>query len=381
MLSGISALSGRCSDWARRHRLLAVTLLSALLLADLVFAVTFSRSTVFLGTVGIGTTSPATTLSTVGNEYMTGGLGVGVVNTTAGSIKSSSLTVTGNSVTLSGLDTAVTDVDTGIPLCIVGTTVKRSRASDGSCSPSTPDGDIAENYGTEERVVRGEIVALGTTTSSREFKVNNPAPGEATSTTYTITTANVRKATLDRRDKLIGAVPTAPQILGSDVIDPAADPQLVALVGHVPVKMTLDGGDVAIGDPITVSSTTPGYGMKAVTSGRILGWALEPFTATSTSLEGMIEVYIQPQDWIAPQDFNALLDLSQLTATSTDTSFTTRFFSSLFARITTWLADASNGVAKVFAGEVHAKDKLCVGGTCVTEDQFKAMVAASAAGN
>jgi trimeric autotransporter adhesin len=43
--------------------------------------------------IGIGTTSPATTLSVAGNGYFTGGLGIGSVNTTAGT-----LTVGGNSV-------------------------------------------------------------------------------------------------------------------------------------------------------------------------------------------------------------------------------------------------------------------------------------------
>ncbi len=41
------------------------------------------------GEVGIGTTSPATTLSVAGNGYLTGGLGVGVVDTTAGEVKAS----------------------------------------------------------------------------------------------------------------------------------------------------------------------------------------------------------------------------------------------------------------------------------------------------
>ncbi len=38
------------------------------------------------GNVGIGTTSPATTLSVSGNGYLTGGLGVGLLNTTAGTL-------------------------------------------------------------------------------------------------------------------------------------------------------------------------------------------------------------------------------------------------------------------------------------------------------
>lgn len=41
------------------------------------------------GNVGIGTTSPATTLSVSGNGYLTGGLGVGLLNTTAGTVQTS----------------------------------------------------------------------------------------------------------------------------------------------------------------------------------------------------------------------------------------------------------------------------------------------------
>ncbi len=48
------------------------------------------------GNVGIGTTSPSTTFSNSGNEYIVGGLGVGSVNTTAGSIYATGNATVGN---------------------------------------------------------------------------------------------------------------------------------------------------------------------------------------------------------------------------------------------------------------------------------------------
>jgi hypothetical protein len=42
-----------------------------------------------------------------------------------------------------------------------------------------------------------------------------------------------------------------------------------------------------------------------------------------------------------------------------------------------WLASAANGITDLFAGNIHAQNELCVGSTCVTEAQFKAMVAAA----
>jgi hypothetical protein len=84
----------------------------------------------------------------------------------------------------------------------------------------------------------------------------------------------------------------------------------------------------------------------------------------------------------AVQDLNLKLeDLATTTASSSlpQGSFTTRFFSSLFVRMSMWLADAGNGIADIFATNLHADvvyaktvhtDELCVGSVCVTEAQF-----------
>ncbi len=61
-------------------------------------------------------------------------------------------------------------------------------------------------------------------------------------------------------------------------------------------------------------------------------------------------------------------------------SFASSFFSNLFARITAWLADATNGITDFFArvgnfGRVNT-DELCVDDICVTREQFAAVFGA-----
>jgi len=64
------------------------------------------------GNVGIGTTSPATTLSVNGSGYLTGGLGVGLVNTSAGTLQTSGNATIGGTLTVSGT-TGTTTIATG----------------------------------------------------------------------------------------------------------------------------------------------------------------------------------------------------------------------------------------------------------------------------
>ena len=82
-------------------------------------------------------------------------------------------------------------------------------------------------------------------------------------------------------------IPNDPRIVGVVSSDPAfimgSNSDLrngrnvpVALVGRVPVKVSLENGAISVGDPLT-SSTRKGYAAKSINSGRIIGYALEDY--------------------------------------------------------------------------------------------------------
>jgi len=53
---------------------------------------------------------------------------------------------------------------------------------------------------------------------------------------------------------------------------------VVALAGRVPVKVSLYNGPIHIGDPLTLSTSTPGVAVKLIEPGEAVGWALEDLT-------------------------------------------------------------------------------------------------------
>ncbi len=121
--------------------------------------------------------------------------------------------------------------------------------------------DLAERYHITGEAEPGDVLVLDPETPLHMKK--------STGTTYD--------------SALSGVVSTRPGFIlgtGGDVS--------VALVGRVPVKVTVANGAIAPGDPLT-SSEVPGIAMKATRAGRIIGRALEGATA-----DGLIEVYLQP---------------------------------------------------------------------------------------
>ena len=64
---------------------------------------------------------------------------------------------------------------------------------------------------------------------------------------------------------------------------------------------------------------------------------------------------------------------STASTTPASLSFASGFFSTVYSHISTWLASATNGIANIFSNKVTTNE-LCVGSTCVTETQLKALL-------
>ncbi|MBI4033919.1 MAG: pentapeptide repeat-containing protein, partial [Candidatus Brennerbacteria bacterium] len=79
---------------------------------------------------------------------------------------------------------------------------------------------------------------------------------------------------------------------------------MMALAGRVPVKVTGEGGSILPGDLITAASE-PGFGMKATSTGRVVGLALEAFNATTSTSTGNVLVFINPH-WYYNSDVEML---------------------------------------------------------------------------
>ena len=98
-------------------------------------------------------------------------------------------------------------------------------------------------------------------------------------------------------DTILGIVTTAPGLrLGSDEIGANQGKQPIALAGRVPVKVSLENGVIKKGDYLT-SSSRPGFAMKALDTGRVIGIALEDYTLqndTDNNGAGKVLTFVNP---------------------------------------------------------------------------------------
>ncbi len=70
-------------------------------------------------------------------------------------------------------------------------------------------------------------------------------------------------------------------IVSSFVPDTLINSKMVALIGRVPAKVTNENGVISKGDHLTSSATKPGYAMKALKAGQVIGTALQDFDGSS----------------------------------------------------------------------------------------------------
>ncbi|MBX9906863.1 hypothetical protein K2X96_03125 [Patescibacteria group bacterium] len=212
------------------------------------------------------------------------------------------------------------------------------------------DIDLAENYRVVDPTIKAaEIVSLDTSTTSA-----------------------IKRA--EKGETLLGIISTAPGLLlGQDI----KGGKPVALKGRVPLMVNMEGGEIKAGDPITLSSV-PGVGTKATTTTQIVGLALD-----SIDQDGLLEVFVENRMYMSETRYAALNDFfafgemptsTDMSRFLTEGSFMSGFFSQMFAQVTTWLANAGNGIGSVFAGSFHAKDEICVDDQCLTRDDISALL-------
>jgi hypothetical protein len=156
--------------------------------------------------------------------------------------------------------------------------------------------DVAETFAALETTEPGDLVVL----------VNRSA-----------STPTVGKSMQPHEGQLVGVVSTNPGLVfdrgetllagdNSKLITP--EKTVVGLVGRVPVKVSLENGPIAVGDPLT-SSSTSGVAMKASRAGQIIGYALE-----KADRKGKILVHLQPGYYISPKQLAQLSEMDELKA-------------------------------------------------------------------
>ena len=139
----------------------------------------------------------------------------------------------------------------------------------------------------------------------------------------------------------------------------------VAQAGKVAVKVNMEGGDISIGDAITLSSQD-GVGTKATTTTRIVGIALE-----ERDEDGVVLMSVQNELYFTADTTTALNDLFVLPENATGSDDT------LWSRLKTLATNFVDGVLTTTglnADRVNVAEELCVDGVCVNGDDLRALL-------
>ncbi|MCX6714080.1 MAG: hypothetical protein NTV48_03195, partial [Candidatus Vogelbacteria bacterium] len=328
----------------------------------------------YMSGLGVPSTTPIYNAIAIGqnsivsasNTMALGGLGVDEVKVGIGTSTAQYSLVVGG-----GTNTSSIQVPKG-SICVTGS---------GWCTPGTAGhiaavaydslgADLAENYQVFETGIEvGDIVSV--------TDLNN------STTTNTTETFGVKKAT--KNNEVIGIISTAPGVTLGSAGGPNENKLPVALSGRVPVKVNLEGGEIKVGDPITLSSVS-GVGMKATSSSQTIGTALTTFDShSSTNHQGVGKItvfvnlsYTHIDSQISQGQINITSPWTLDEATGQIKLYASLDLSNLDIVNVRSITSASGNWSIDEAGNLVTKsiktDKLCLGVTCVTEGELQILL-------
>jgi hypothetical protein len=203
--------------------------------------------------------------------------------------------------------------------------------------------DVAETFATDQRSEPGDLMVLIPEDGALRPLRDRPVPA-------------VRLATQNDQGPLIGVVSTNPGLVfdegksyfagdNSNLI--TDNKTVVAMLGRVPAKFSLENGPIAVGDPLTISST-PGVAMKATQAGPIIGYAMQ---SSDSGQEGKLLVWLQVGLYLPPAALDALNTSAQPAVASMATDSTVAQLEAQIADLSAQLARLSEQVDQLQAGQ------------------------------
>ncbi len=214
---------------------------------------------------------------------------------------------------------------------------------------STP-ADVAEMYFVQGNAAAGDVVEAV------------PAANEDTFAVTKATGAHT----------IMGVISTAPgPVMNYDWKNPGklAMQKPVALVGRVPVKVSEENGAIHTGDRLTVSGQIPGHAAKMTQSGQSIGIALEDSHGGGSGTDEIL-VFVNlgyQKVEVAQNAEGELVAMEQDLDLGGHSILNVKSIASLSGK---W-SISDEGL--LVASEIHT-EKLCVGLTCVTEEELKTLL-------
>jgi len=270
--------------------------------------------------VGIETTNPSVELQVFGGICATGSNPFNCTNTGGGDIKGTG-TVSGGGVDLAERFASIEDLEPGTLVSLSSVTVKKEIIIEISNITAVDLDELEKVFDVEnteeflEKIENDEIISGNSEVaqsiqSIKDGLKQKDRKGVTGKEKVLATKSAIVKMSQKAYDNnLIGVVSTRPGfVMEFGNVDMSITTELIALIGRVPVKVSLENGQIEVGDPLT-SANTPGYAMKATAPGKIIGYALESFDEENR--EDKILVLINLEFYQGPGNVNATVLANQ----------------------------------------------------------------------